>query len=61
MGYKVTVMVTINCIVCHLKKALFILGKVKFNVNIFLIPSNLQITDVLRIVNNVYISLYVCL
>jgi len=33
MGYTVTVMVTVNCTVCHLQKALFFLGQIAFNAN----------------------------
>jgi len=33
MEYTVTVMVIVNCTVCHLKEALFFVGQIAFNAN----------------------------
>jgi hypothetical protein len=33
MEYTVTVMVTVNCVVCHLEEALFYIGKIAFILN----------------------------
>jgi len=33
MQYTVTVMVTVNCTVCHLEEALLFLGQIAFNAN----------------------------
>ena len=33
MEYTITVMVTVNCTVCHLEEALFFLGHIAFNAN----------------------------
>ena len=33
MEYTITVMVTVNCTVCHLQGALFFLGQIAFNAN----------------------------
>jgi len=33
MEYTVTVMVTVNCTVCHLQEAMFFIGKIAFNAN----------------------------
>ena len=33
MEYTVTVMVTVNCTVCHLQKALFFVRQIAFNAN----------------------------
>jgi hypothetical protein len=33
MEYTVTVMVTVNCAVCHLHEALFFIGEIVFNAN----------------------------
>jgi len=33
MQYTITVMVTVNCAVCHLQQALFFRGQIAFNAN----------------------------
>ena len=33
MEYTITVMVTVNCAVCHLQETFFFLGQIAFNAN----------------------------